>query len=80
MVVVSAIALAAATGIARAEEPLNAEVIHWWTSGGESAAIAVFADAFNAAGGKWVDNAVAGGSAIRGGRRSYRKPSCSADL
>ena len=65
MVAVSAIALMAATGVAKAEEPLKAEVIHWWTSGGESAAIKVFADAFNAAGGQWVDNAVAGGSAAR---------------
>ena len=39
----------------------TAEVIHWWTSGGESAAVRVFADQFTKAGGKWVDTAVAGG-------------------
>ena len=40
---------------------MQAEVIHWWTSGGESAAVKVFADAFTDAGGTWIDNAVAGG-------------------
>ena len=39
----------------------EAEVIHWWTSGGESAAVKVFADKFTEAGGTWIDNAVAGG-------------------
>lgn len=39
----------------------RAEVIHWWTSGSESAAVRVLADAFNNAGGDWIDNAVAGG-------------------
>jgi glucose/mannose transport system substrate-binding protein len=43
----------------------KAEVIHWWTSGGESAAVKVFADQFNAAGGEWVDAAIAGGEAAR---------------
>jgi glucose/mannose transport system substrate-binding protein len=43
----------------------TAEVIHWWTSGGESAAVKVFADAYNAAGGKWVDTAIAGGANAR---------------
>lgn len=65
LIAVSAIAIAAVTGAARADEPLKAEVIHWWTSGGESAAIGVFAKAFNDAGGQWVDSAVAGGSAAR---------------
>ncbi|MEY4883568.1 MAG: hypothetical protein RIS34_1422 [Pseudomonadota bacterium] len=39
----------------------NAEVIHWWTSGGEAAAIKEFADAYTKAGGKWTDNPIAGG-------------------
>ena len=30
---------------------MKAEVIHWWTSGGESAAVKVFADQFTKAGG-----------------------------
>jgi len=37
------------------------EVAHWWTSGGESAAVAEFAKAFDATGNKWVDAAIAGG-------------------
>ena len=44
---------------------LRAEVIHWWTSGGESAAVKVFADQFQAAGGTWVDTAIAGGANAR---------------
>ncbi len=43
----------------------EAEVIHWWTSGGESAAIKVLADAYEAEGGQWKDSAVAGGSNAR---------------
>ena len=46
-------------------DPLKAEVIHWWTSGGESAAVKVFADAYDAAGGQWVDSAIAGGEQAR---------------
>jgi glucose/mannose transport system substrate-binding protein len=46
-------------------EELRAEVIHWWTSGGESAAVKVFADQFSAAGGTWVDTAIAGGANAR---------------
>ena len=37
------------------------EVTHWWTSGGEAAAVAEFAKAFDASGDKWVDGAIAGG-------------------
>jgi glucose/mannose transport system substrate-binding protein len=42
-------------------QEMKAEVIHWWTSGGESAAVKVFADQFKKAGGTWIDTAVAGG-------------------
>ena len=42
-------------------QDMKAEVIHWWTSGGESAAVKVFADQFKKAGGVWIDSAVAGG-------------------
>jgi glucose/mannose transport system substrate-binding protein len=45
---------------APAAPPLKATVSHWWTSGGESAAVRVFADAFNKAGGLWIDQAIAG--------------------
>jgi glucose/mannose transport system substrate-binding protein len=44
-----------------ADPPLKAEVMHWWTSAGESAAVRVFANAYDQAGGQWVDNAIAGG-------------------
>ncbi|MFO1144027.1 MAG: ABC transporter substrate-binding protein [Amaricoccus sp.] len=37
------------------------EVTHWWTSGGEAAAVAEFAKAFDASGNHWVDGAIAGG-------------------
>lgn len=36
------------------------EVTHWWTSGGEAAAVKELAKAFDASGNKWVDGAIAG--------------------
>jgi glucose/mannose transport system substrate-binding protein len=54
--------IAAGPALASAQD---AEVIHWWTSGGESAAVKVFADKFNEAGGNWIDNAIAGGENAR---------------
>lgn len=36
------------------------EVTHWWTSGGEAAAVSKIAEAFNATGDVWVDGAIAG--------------------
>src|SRR5688500_16781348 len=39
----------------------DCEVTHWWTSGGEAAAVAEFQKAFDALGGdKWVDGAIGG--------------------
>lgn len=38
----------------------DVEVTHWWTSGGEAAAVAEFAKAFDATGNHWVDGAIAG--------------------
>ena len=65
----SLLAIAAATALvsapAFAADPIKAEVLHWWTSGGESAAVKVFADKFNAAGGQWIDAAIATGEAAR---------------
>lgn len=53
-------------GPALAQEPLKLEVFHWWTSGGEAAAVQEFAKAFDAAGGQWVDTAIGGsGSTAR---------------
>ncbi|MBB3934683.1 ABC transporter substrate-binding protein [Aureimonas phyllosphaerae] len=50
---------------AAAQEPNRAEVMHWWTSGGEAAGVRVFADAYEKAGGTWVDAAIAGGQNLR---------------
>ncbi|KKX34012.1 ABC transporter substrate-binding protein [Rhizobium sp. LC145] len=42
------------------------EVTHWWTSGGEAAAVGELAKAFDATGNKWIDGAIAGsGSTAR---------------
>lgn len=62
-----ALAFALAFGAASAAVAAGqrAEVIHWWTSGGESAAIRKIADAYRAAGGVWVDTAVAGSEQAR---------------
>lgn len=50
-----------AIGPAHAED---LEVTHWWTSGGEAAAVAEFAKAFDATGNKWVDGAIAGSGSV----------------
>ena len=57
-------ALTFALGSAHAAGP-KAEVIHWWTSGGESAAVKTLADAYISAGGVWVDTAIALGEQAR---------------
>ncbi len=59
----AAVALLMSSTAAFAET--KTEVIHWWTSGGESAAVKVFADQFTKAGGTWVDTAIAGGEQAR---------------
>ena len=43
----------------------EAEVIHWWTSGGEQAAISKFAEAWQGMGNTWIDTAITGGDAAR---------------
>jgi glucose/mannose transport system substrate-binding protein len=43
----------------------RAEVMHWWTSGGESAAVRTLADAWRAQGGTWQDSAIAGSEQAR---------------
>ena len=57
----TALTLVWAAGAPANAEEMKAEVIHWWTSGGESAAVRVLADQFIKAGGVWIDTAVAGG-------------------
>ncbi len=51
---------AAAFFAAGAVSAAELEVTHWWTSGGEAAAVAEFAKAFDATGNTWVDGAIAG--------------------
>ena len=60
-----ALALALVSGSGAQAQQSKAEVIHWWTSAGESAAVKVFADQFTKAGGTWADNAIAGGANAR---------------
>jgi len=52
--------LAAALMLGTAANATDLEVTHWWTSGGESAAVKEFAKAFDATGNHWVDGAIAG--------------------
>ena len=53
-------ALTAATATTAFADGVELEVTHWWTSGGEAAAVSKFADAWNATGNTWVDGAIAG--------------------
>ena len=58
----AATAMVAAPAVHAAE----LEVTHWWTSGGEAAAVAKLAEAWEAAGNTWIDGAIAGsGGAAR---------------
>ena len=50
---------------AGAAPPPRAEVVHWWTSHGESAALKVIAAHYRAAGGVWIDTAVTGAEQAR---------------
>jgi len=53
-------ALCATAAIPAAAFATELEVTHWWTSGGEAAAVAELAKAFDASGDKWIDGAIAG--------------------
>lgn len=57
--------LLASVALPQAALATDLEVTHWWTSGGEAAAVKVFADAVNGAGLTWVDGAIAGGDNAR---------------
>lgn len=58
--------LAATAALPCAAMAADLEVTHWWTSGGEAAAVKELATAFDATGNKWVDGAIAGsGSTAR---------------
>ena len=56
-----ALAVALLSSSGALAQQTKAEVMHWWTSAGESAAVRVFADQYTKAGGTWVDTAIAGG-------------------
>lgn len=63
-VVIAGALVAAAPAIAVAAE-MKAEVLHWWTSSSESAAIREFANSFKTGGGEWIDTAIAIGEQAR---------------
>ncbi|TWF54230.1 ABC transporter substrate-binding protein [Neorhizobium alkalisoli] len=52
--------LAVSVAMPFAAHATDLEVTHWWTSGGEAAAVAELAKAFDATGNHWVDGAIAG--------------------
>ncbi|MDP2085814.1 MAG: ABC transporter substrate-binding protein [Gemmobacter sp.] len=58
-VLAASVAALAFAPLAHAEP--QAEVLHWWTSGGEAKSVAVLQQEFAARGGKWTDMPVAGG-------------------
>jgi len=60
-----ALAIGLALGGSAHAQANRAEVLHWWTSGGESAAVKELANAYRQAGGTWVDAAIAGGEQAR---------------
>jgi glucose/mannose transport system substrate-binding protein len=60
----SAFVLSTISGTLHAQQQ-KAEVMHLWTSSGESAAVKVLADQFAKAGGTWVDSGAAGHDALR---------------
>ena len=58
----SSLVAAAAVAYAGSAAAVDLEVTHWWTSGGEAAAVAEFAKAFNEkTDHNWKDGAIAGG-------------------
>jgi len=62
----SAVALTAAALLGSTSvNAADVEVVHWWTSGGEQAAVSVFANEFDATGDHWVDGAIALGETAR---------------
>ena len=56
----SSLLSAAAVIVANQASAADLEVTHWWTSGGEAAAVAEFAKAFDATEHTWIDGAIAG--------------------
>ena len=56
----TSLAVALAASVALPAMATDLEVTHWWTSGGEAAAVAELAKAFDASGDHWIDGAIAG--------------------
>ena len=56
--------LACGASGAQAADP-KPEVIHWWTSNSEAAAVRTIADAYRKTGGVWADSAIAGADQAR---------------
>lgn len=56
--------LAAMAPVAGAQEKQNVEVLHWWTAGGEAAALDVLKKDLETKGIGWTDMPVAGGSGV----------------
>ena len=59
--------LAASLSFPTASSAVEIEVTHWWTSGGEAAAVAQFEKAWNATGNRWADSAIWGSNAVGAG-------------
>lgn len=57
--------MAAALMLGTSAFAADVEVVHWWTSGGEQAAVSVFANELDATGDRWVDGAIALGETAR---------------
>ena len=55
---------ATALVVASSAGATDLEVTHWWTSGGEAAAVAELAKAFDVSGDKWIDGAIAGSGGV----------------
>ena len=60
----TALAAAISLSVIGSAQATDLEVTHWWTSGGEAAAVKQFADAFNKGGDNWIDGAIAGSGGV----------------
>ena len=60
LMAVAATAMTLGLGNSAVADP-EAEVLHWWTSGGEAKSVAVLQQEFASRGGAWTDMPVAGG-------------------
>jgi len=63
--VAAALAASLLAGSPAPAQPPRADVVHWWTAGGEVAAVQALAQAYRSAGGQWRDLAVASADQAR---------------